>query len=262
LKGQAQGATRGHAQAFNQLTDQQATEIVNFELSLFTAQDEDNAAGNLQAQGGRGGPHPALSNQEFYLGINDPLGGNPTGAPFNPKAFNIYDAWANLPSAQTAPYTAPRQAIARGQALFNSKPIQITGVAGLNDKLGQPTIMGTCTMCHDTPNVGNHSVSAPLNIGLTDASQRTPDFPLYRLQCTSGRVADTTDPGRALITGKCEDIGKFKGPILRGLPARAPYFHNGSAATVEDVINFYDRRFDIRFTPAEKADLAAFLRAN
>jgi cytochrome c peroxidase len=114
--------------------------------------------------------------------------------------------------------------------------------------------------------VGNHSVSAPLNIGLTDAPQRTPDFPLYTLRCTSGSkagtVVQTTDPGRALITGKCEDIGKFKGPILRGLPARAPYFHNGSAATVEDVINFYDRRFGIGFTPAEKADLAAFLRAN
>jgi cytochrome c peroxidase len=62
-----------------------------------------------------------------------------------------------------------------------------------------------------------------------------------------------------LITGKCADIGKVKGPILRGLAARAPYFHNGSAATLKDVVEFYNRRFDIGLTDREKADFAAFL---
>ena len=70
-----------------------------------------------------------------------------------------------------------------------------------------------------------------------------------------------TDPGRALITGKWEDIGKFKGPILRGLAGRAPYFHNGSAPSLEAVINFYDVRFNIGLTAQEKADLVAFLRS-
>jgi cytochrome c peroxidase len=50
-----------------------------------------------------------------------------------------------------------------------------------------------------------------------------------------------------------------KGPILRGLAARAPYFHNGSAATLSDVVNFYDQRFGMRFTDQQKADLVAFL---
>jgi cytochrome c peroxidase len=68
------------------------------------------------------------------------------------------------------------------------------------------------------------------------------------------------DPGRALITGKWADIGKLKGPILRGLASRAPYFHNGSATTPEDVIEFYDKRFNIFFTPQEKTDLIAFLK--
>jgi cytochrome c peroxidase len=72
---------------------------------------------------------------------------------------------------------------------------------------------------------------------------------------------DVTDPGRALITGKCADIGRVKGPILRGLAARAPYFHNGSAATLRDAVEFYDRRFDIGFTEQQKADLVAFLSA-
>jgi cytochrome c peroxidase len=69
-----------------------------------------------------------------------------------------------------------------------------------------------------------------------------------------------TDPGRALITGKRADIGKVKGPILRGLAARAPYFHNGSAATLLDVVNFYDQRFNIGFTEQDRRDLVAFLQ--
>jgi cytochrome c peroxidase len=75
------------------------------------------------------------------------------------------------------------------------------------------------------------------------------------------QVVQTTDPGRALITGKWNDIGRVKGPILRGLASRAPYFHNGSASTLADVIEFYDRRFGIGFSGQEKADLVAFLSA-
>ncbi|HEU4753769.1 MAG TPA: hypothetical protein VFU47_11735, partial [Armatimonadota bacterium] len=78
---------------------------------------------------------------------------------------------------------------------------------------------------------------------------------------SDGETIQTTDPGRALITGKWNDIGRFKGPILRGLAARPPYFHNGSAATLEDAVDFYDQRFNIGLTPQEREDLAAFLRA-
>lgn len=70
-----------------------------------------------------------------------------------------------------------------------------------------------------------------------------------------------TDPGRALITGKCADIGKLKGPVLRGLAARAPYFHNGSAASLQDVVEFYDQRFSIGLSEQDKADLVAFLNS-
>jgi cytochrome c peroxidase len=101
----------------------------------------------------------------------------------------------------------------------------------------------------------------PLDIGIADASRRTPDLPLYTLRNKqTGETIQTTDPGRALITGKWNDIGKFKGPTLRGLAARAPYFHNGSAADLDAVVDFYDQRFGIGLTPEEKADLAAFLR--
>jgi cytochrome c peroxidase len=132
----------------------------------------------------------------------------------------------------------------------------------LKDTFNLQVVQATCTLCHDTPNVGNHSVTAPLDIGVTDGSRRTPDMPLYTLRNKlTGELRQTTDPARALISGKWLDIGKTKGPILRGLAARAPYFHNGSAATLADVLDFYDSRFNIGFTAQEKSDLIAFLKA-
>jgi cytochrome c peroxidase len=102
----------------------------------------------------------------------------------------------------------------------------------------------------------------PLNIGISDENRRTPDMPLYTLRNRStGALIKTTDPGRALISGKWADIGKFKGPTLRALAARPPYFHNGSAGTLNDVVDFYDMRFGISFTAQEKQDLVAFLRS-
>ena len=64
-----------------------------------------------------------------------------------------------------------------------------------------------------------------------------------------------------MISGKWNDVGTFKGAILRGLAARAPYFHNGSAATVAEVVEFYDSRFLLNLTIREKSDLVAFLLA-
>jgi cytochrome c peroxidase len=91
---------------------------------------------------------------------------------------------------------------------------------------------------------------------------RTPDMPLYTLRNTAtGEVVETTDPGVAMVTGKWRDIGKFKTPGLRALASRAPYFHDGSARTVEDVVGFYDFRFRMGLSAQEAADLAAFLKA-
>jgi cytochrome c peroxidase len=46
---------------------------------------------------------------------------------------------------------------------------------------------------------------------------------------------------------------------LRGLSARAPFFHNGSAQTLLDAVRFYEIRFGLVFTPQEESDLVAFL---
>ena len=266
LEHQANAATRGHAQGAADITTQQAQQIAAFETGLFTAQARDVRAGNLAAQGASGGP-VALSNQPFFTGINDPVGLNPSGAAFDSKAFNLFDAWATLTSSSHDPFTDIRRSIARGQTIFNTKPITIAGVAGLNGQtfpsgITVPdSITGTCTMCHDSPNAGDHSVKAPLNIGLADP-ERTSYLPVYTLvNLATHESVRTTDPGRAMITGKWKDIGKFKGPILRALAARAPYFHNGAAATLEEVVEFYDTRFNIHLSVQEKADLVAFLRA-
>jgi hypothetical protein len=86
--------------------------------------------------------------------------------------------------------------------------------------------------------------------------------PFYTLRrLATGETVQTTDPGRALISGRWADIGKFKGPVLRGLGARAPYFHNGSAATLSDVVSFYNSRFNMGLTTQQQTDLVAFLRA-
>jgi cytochrome c peroxidase len=265
LMHQALDATLGHAQAAVAPTTQQLQQIVSFETGLFTAQRSDNAAGPLDAQGATGGPAD-LSNQDFYIGINDPLGLNPTGTPFEPDAMTLFQAWEHLQSSTADPYTAAREAVARGHEIFYDRHFTITGVGGLNDVRGQPAIVGSCTTCHDTPNVGNHSVATFLNIGTADYPARPgldgQGLPAYTLQCTAtGALVHTTDPGRAMTSGKCADIGTFKVPILRDLAARAPYFHNGSGAALDDVVTFYNNRFNIGLTPQEKADLVAFLRS-
>jgi hypothetical protein len=264
LATQAIDATTGHAQGAA-LHAPQVTAILDFELALFTAQIVDRRAGSLTTQGARGGPD-ALARQPFCIGINDPLNILPvmpgacaaSSGGLNAEAFSLFGAWEQSAS----PF---RRAIARGERLFNTRSFVIDNVGGLNgapvDPIGS-AFSGTCTVCHDTPNAGDHSIAMPLNIGIADAARRTADLPLYWLQSlATNQIVATTDPGRAMVTGKWNDIGKFKGPILRGLAARAPYFHNGSAATLEDAVDFYDGRFNIGLTAGEKADLVAFLKA-
>lgn len=261
LAQQAIDATMGHAQAATPPTEEQVSAIVAFETATFTAQMRDRRAGRLDRSGGLGGARH-LSKQPFFIGINDPLGNNPQGLPFNPAAFTMFSQFGLNDEEQSFGEKHQRQqareSIRRGEAIFNTKSFTIDNVGGLPSS----SLTGTCTLCHDSPNVGDHSVAAPLNIGSADASVRTPDLPLYTLYCFSTQeTIQTTDPGRSMITGKCADIGKFKGPILRGLAARAPYFHNGSAATLRDAVNFYDTRFHIGFSGQEKADLIAFLKS-
>lgn len=269
LTQQAIDATLIHAQATQAPTPTQLSQIVEFELALNSAQLYDFFAGNLYGQNGSQGGPQFLAAQPYYPGINDSLGGDPQGQQFNPNVFTIYASWQNSSNARQA-------SIARGEQIFNTQPLTISDVPGLTT--GAQQIAGTCTTCHDTPNVGNHSFPLPLDIGTGHSLQyesdpniiaglqqlQQPVLPVFELTCTqgpdAGKTLYTTDPGKALISGQCSDIGRTKGPILRGLAARAPYFHNGAAANLPQVVNFYNKRFQIGLTSQQVQDLINFLQ--
>lgn len=255
---QSNNATLGHAQGANPLTAAQRAAIVDFQMNLVTAQETDNVAGALNASGATGGPQ-ALRTLNSFFGINDSHGGNPFGTAFNPSAMTMYNAWAGLTgSAQNL----RRASIARGQAIFNTKTIRIRNVRGVNDALGVATLNGSCTTCHSHPNVGNHTDILPLDVGISTAGESDNVLPVFRVtNRATGAIEEVTDLGRAVLTGRIADLAKQKGPTLRALAARAPYFHNGSADNLTEVIQFYDRRFAIGFTAQEIADLKAFLEA-
>src|SRR6185503_7330613 len=145
LGNQANDATTGHAQG-NPLTADEEAAIVNLESSTYFAQTYDFGAGDLHAAGAQGGP-ALIETMPFHIGINDnfgdcidpacmvigaPLGSGERGAPFNPDVFTLYNAWTNTNGSNRS-QGADRRAVARGEALFNTFPITITGVGGLND---------------------------------------------------------------------------------------------------------------------------------
>jgi cytochrome c peroxidase len=274
LQAQANNAVQTHAQMLAGLSVAQQQSITGFETGLFVAQASDNAAGSLSANGATAGAQN-LAGGTFYFGINDFFAGDyQTHARFDNDVMNLFTAWNSLaappplpqrgvaPPAPPSAAVAARASIARGEQLFNTRPFPIANVAGLNDVLNQPVIRGTCSTCHDTPNAGSQSVPRLFNTGVAGANLRTADMPLYTLRnLVSGATVQTTDPGRALVTGKWADVGKFKVPGLRGLAARPPYFHNGSQANLAGVVNFYDKRFGANFTPQEVADLTNFLQS-
>jgi cytochrome c peroxidase len=297
LAHQSLDATIGHAQGDGtRPTPEEQKQIVDFETKLFTAQVRDRHAGDLDADGAKGGPIP-LATKPFFISVNSSVhfllpvfeqpGGlvTPGDGQFTSNIFDLYDKWAQVEDSEYNEHTAARRSIARGEQLFNALQIPITGVAGINDDEaagglvagGIASLLGTCGTCHDTPNVGNHSFPTPLNIGTGDPSPANPSISLGGLDvrylpeitvCKKGATTGlptnncktTTDLGQALIDGRFDHVGKIKGPILRGLSGRAPYFHNGSAATLLDAVNFYDTRFTLHLSEQDKDDLVAFLK--
>jgi cytochrome c peroxidase len=287
LKQQALDATLGHAQAAMAPSDAQLNEIVNFELGLTTAQMMVRGAGLLDKHRASGGP-VGLANQAYYPGINDTLGADPTGGAFNSSAMTLFSAWDSANGSSPAEYedgSEMRGRIAAGEKIFNTAVATITDVRGLNDNpaLGSPAVIkGTCTTCHDTPNVGNHSLPLPLDIATSReiafesnpnviaglAKLSPPDLPVFAVSGCADSVNPavkvryyTSDPGKALISGKCSDVNRGKGPVLRGLAARAPYFHNGAAANLQQLVDFYNERFEMNLTAEQKEELVAFLNS-
>src|SRR5229473_1786638 len=106
LKHQSLDATNGHAEGDgSRPTPEEQQAIVDFEMSLFTAQMTSTTAGRRDAQGAHGGPAP-LINQPFFISANssvNPLvpsleqpGGlnSPGDGQFSPAIFNTFSAWS------------------------------------------------------------------------------------------------------------------------------------------------------------------------
>jgi cytochrome c peroxidase len=247
-----------HAQGASAPTSAQQQSIVNFEMQLSVAQAIDSIAGSLDANGATGGPS-AIASQPFSVGVNDPLG---TPPPFNQNVFTPFTPWVNFNTNTND--GSQKAAIARGEIFFNTRQFTVSGVAGLNDVFfnnGPATV--TCSFCHNDPNLGNHSLPLPLDIGVAGQNPLGIGYlPSITLRNNvTGATITTTDPGVALTTGKWADIGKIKIPILRGLAARAPYFHNGSAQSLSDIVDFYFDRFGIPLLGTDESDLIAFLNS-
>jgi cytochrome c peroxidase len=223
--GNITGAQEGPAPA-----PETVEEIVVYEESLAFAQQAVWGVGRLDTCGARGGPE--------HLAAQPHVEGR----------FDLYDAWIGLTpgSCGSRAEDKKRARIARGQELFNN-----------------PNPGGRrCGACHNAANNGSNVNGTLFDVGASRAEFRKPGMPLYTIRNTATTVErQTTDPGRALRSGRWADVDRFKTPSMRGLAARPPYFHNGIAATLKDVVLHYEQALGFVFTPEEREDLVAFLEA-
>jgi cytochrome c peroxidase len=268
LQTQAVDATLGHAQALTAPSAEQVAQIVSFETGIYSAQAFDRVAGDLTAQGASGGP--------INLS-NDPAGlGAPAHSdiPPDPAIFSLFMAWTG--TTGSTPADDRQASIARGQGIFDNKLFTIANVMGFNDVVHtNPFVGGTCGSCHNQIAAGTDSFgNAQHDLGVAGDSLQfngpapAKDLPIFKVTCNAGAtpgylgaVVLTNDLGKAGISGKCADIAKFSVTQLHALAARAPYFHDGSARTLRDVVEFYNKRFSIGYSEQEKKDLVNFLNS-
>ncbi len=283
LFSQALNATLGHAQRDNRPTSEggqgsltvdsaEIRKIVAYEVGFFTAQQVDNRARALD-DGAKGGVVHLRENMIPASKVVPP----PPPTPSRP--FDEFDAWSTPNGARFA--LAQRLSIQRGQALFNGTAPDRRGRFAARDVPGFSDVVppfiaadATCANCHSILHGGSNSFPASQsNIGVSGdfqgrgGARLRKDLPIFTITCESkpafhpSNVIETNDPGRAMISGRCADIGKSSVPSLRNLASRAPFFRDGSARTLADVVDFYNQRFGIGLTRQEKTDLTNFLAA-
>ncbi len=129
-----------------------------------------------------------------------------------------------------------------------------------------------CARCHSGPLLSDdafHRIAVPENDGIFADPQRHITF--RRFMRTLG-VDDARnlrhDPGRYAVTKRADDRGRFLTPGLREVARTAPYMHNGVFATLDALVDFYDRGGGpgaeglkpLGLTADERSDLVAFLR--
>jgi hypothetical protein len=269
LKMQAQEAARDHLQASAPLSAAQLKGIVDFESQVFAAQDLDAVGDDFAAPSAP----PALGPRNLQSSRTGVLGDN-----FGNPVFKDFGAWKSPPLASSAAQAGFRASVMRGYEVFFNRPFWIRDSAHINTAgLGNPA-KRTCVTCHNLQMVGTDATAGWGDLGTNNepwadqslfspAYAAAPQLPLFKIVCNHdarphpflGRIIYTHDPGRALISGKCYDVGSVVMGQLRGLAARAPYFANGSAEDLRAVVDFYDRRFNMGLSEQERLDLVNFL---
>jgi hypothetical protein len=269
LKMQARDASRDHLQVREPLTDGQLQSIVAFESQVYAAQETDAWGDDFAAAGAPA----ALGTQNLLQSPSGVLGDN-----FGNPAFKSFAQWQQPAAAPSDARASFRASVLRGYDVFFNRPFWIRDVTHINTVgLGNPA-KRTCVTCHNLQMVGTDASAGWGDLGTMNepwASEAIsspgydskPDLPLFKIVCKPearphpflGRVIFTHDPGRALISGRCYDVGSIVMGQLRGLAARAPYFASGSAPDLRAVVDFYDRRFNIGLSEQERTDLVNFL---
>ena len=267
LTQQALDAITIHAQASQSPTPAELADIVGFELGLFSSQVFDADAGLLSAQGAVGGA-VNLADEPYYPGVNDSLGADPAGTAFNPASMTLFAAWSNLyakdsnfivrpPSGRGAPQNRGRRS-----ALQQRTRADLQECPRLERQCRSSATRvrstGTCTTsprhpeCRKSPRFRYRSISVGRSLRCCRASSRIRTSPrrlpssrcrpsglshqrLSKIHVQSRRVESfyTTDPGKALISGLCNDFNRGKGPILQWTCGPRAGHYNGAAASLD-----------------------------
>lgn len=183
-------------------------------------------------------------------------------------------------------------------------PFYTVPVQSKAEKRGRKVFKKNCFSCHNTPNVFNAldnveplgngdrppnfpgwapAVARTYNVGIAERNAHGLRFSRFLgpgqftdivipLADEDGGLNEHTvefDIGLAMTTGRTADIGRFKVPQLRNLAANAPYMHDNSMETIEDVVDYFNseeynnsadgERFPIDLNAQERSDLIEFL---
>ncbi len=172
-------------------------------------------------------------------------------------------------------------AIASGSTMFPDPDPELTEL----ERRGKVVFNRSCAQCHggvlhpsgSTSDAGiprpirarYHNIQTacprPASDGFAPCPPRLArNARLYRVMLADGsyQFVTTSDPGRLLLTGQPADLGAMDVTQLRGISRTAPYFHNNSAATLEQVLDHYDAFFRFVVSQFAPANLPAIVSSN
>jgi hypothetical protein len=189
-------------------------------------------------------------------------------------------------------------------AVLVNDPFYTVPIATAAQRRGSKVFRNNCMTCHNTPNVFNNlanveplgddtrppnfpsfapAVARTFDVGVAERNRHGLRFthddgggrfspvviPLANEDGSTTLLTVTFDLGLGAITGRTEDVGRFKVPQLRGVKHNAPYFHDNSAFSLEEVVDYFNSnaynrskdgsKFPIHLDAHQRADLLAFL---